>query len=306
MNNVKAKEKIFEIKDSTVINQAKYRNREPKSSLFTTGFQTASGSKISIKKESIDLVEAKSLENDEFFEVITSPLDPNLLVSGFQTAKGRIITVKKDNLAVIKDKHDSDQIMQSEIATSDFWGAKDIVNLELPLKQNLESISEKSKIHFAIEFKMPKFNKKNVESNNKPTGIIVPPRMTPHDNRKSFKKPQLIDKTKLNKYFAEPTTETFSVTNTRLSVKTINNESVKSSSPMKFECSNTTSVSSNDSLSNDLKTVRLFESSENESNRVYYLKMNDLQVIKKDSCSQKNLCFYQVKPSFELLNLEFK
>jgi hypothetical protein len=225
------------------------------------GFQTAGGKSIKISDESIESIKRK----------IFDQIEPNL---EFQTAKGSSILVKKDSFDQAKQNHNKSNSTES---------------LSIPPIKNLLLQNQISTIKNDA-FKIPSITA--VNSNNKAPNF----NMRARDNSKGYKRPQLVDKTKLNKYI-----------DTDFNNTSIMNESINSLEKSE-NVSNLMDIDSQPTPpeNNLLKNIHVFKNSINKFEKLNYLKMLhvNLETISWSSpeteSSQQTFCL--VKPSFQIVN----
>lgn len=187
-----------------------------------SGFQTANGKNLAFKKDKIikDIID----KNDEMnipidkhqFQEIDSNLKnvSNLAISGFQTASGKNLAFKKDK--IIKDNADQEKIESlnlskgADVSVSGFQTASGrnlLFKKDKILIDNLEHDEEmKSPCEEISELIEPEVESKIVSliKPEKPTPQIIQKTVINPGSRmndgKKFKKPKLMDKSKLNKY----------------------------------------------------------------------------------------------------------
>lgn len=286
VSDVVSKENIDPVfKSSAVLNQVNTDAR----GMMTSGFSTAGGKSILVKKEAYDNA-VKRINPDEPISepVRDKPISTDtrpVIASGFSTAGGRAILVSKENIenAVKKIKEDENGLTS--------WGSESsLVDTKATITSGFNTAGGKS-----IAFKKENFEKavsKVAEEDKKEikqsiqTTVAPPPRSTTsgHDNSKSFRKPRIVNKSKLEKPNEEPKTINTSVT----SLPKENMETVPSNLDP-----------------NTFKNVHVFRSSLNETNRLSYLRMSELNVEQVRESSE-NKVFYRVKPVFELVNCELR
>jgi hypothetical protein len=242
---------------------------EIKAPVLATGFQTAGGKCIAVKKESLGQAKEKIFENE-----VDTPLKESLLsntsviTSGFQTGNGRSIAVRKEQLDLVKEKFDTSKDADAEVV------AKTNPTAQLS-KENA--------------FKVPTATVPVAVA--KPTNVTAMPRKV--DNSKSFKKPQLIDKSKLIKYIDSVSDETVTSHSNDLNQM----ETSKSHPP---------TIVSNDQVSSDatFKNVRIFNKNINNISQSSYVTIEDFEVITVQN--EITGASYLVKPIFSILRTDLR
>ena len=257
-------------KDALALAQSKYLDNENKEPMQFDGFKTGTGNQIKVNKEALALAQSKFFDNDtkESFQF-----------EGFKTGSGSSIKVNKDALAFAQSKYlesDTKEIIQDSpdklVNEKAIFVSNEQASLKAPSKcipPTVNSFTERKQ----VEKKVPE-----------------------NRNAKSYKKPQLLVKEKLNKYVDECPSNT---------TNEINNNSIKNNF---YE--NKVSVLSSISNETDAKFLSVtegknnlfFVNSQNNQTGVIRFKEFKLQVCHDEDNEAK----FIVEPVFELINIDPK
>jgi hypothetical protein len=244
---------------------------------ITSGFQTAGGRSIAVKKELINQMKDKLF--DETDDVVVDKEDSksaSLITSGFQTATGKSIQVKKDLVLLAQDKFihkDSESENMNAKAEPVIQQENENGRLKAPLEVVKKPVAD---------FKLPM---KPAAASRKV------------DNSKSFKRPQLVDKTKLNKY----------IDDSNSSVLNDLNITVNDSVAMEvIESQGSEGKSQQNEPDSTFKNARIFNKSINDMSQISYLKMRDLEVIPVSNRNETSGNFFIVKPVFDLVRTNLR
>jgi hypothetical protein len=242
----------------------------PTESIVTSGFQTAGGRSIAVKKELLNQMKDKLFDNSE--ESTTPSQDAPTITSGFQTATGRSIVVNKDLVTIAQEKFNSKDSEQDE------YKALPSIQSNAGFKVPSETV------------KKPVAEFKSVVKQ-----ALVPRKV---DNSKSYKRPQLVDKSKLSKYIDD--------SNSSMVV----DSSITANDSIAMEVAESSETATNSTIKpnvsdNTFKNVRMFNMSINDTNQISYLKMKDLKVIAVSN-ENDNVSFYIVKPVFDLIKTDLR
>lgn len=253
--------------------------------LMQNGFKTASGNGIAVNNETVNMMKTKLLNDDP---------DPHAqsMVVGFSTGKGNNISIKKDAFEQAKDKIYKDENAYCQASSNNLQ----VKNNNTNFNKTIDETSSETMLNNSVNSNLShKIEPKLSMSINLPMERPVVKKVE-NRNAKSYKKPKLIIKSKMNKYIdSEDPVEKNETTE-------INNNTIKSISSSESSVKET-------SISRMVGDENIFFVTELKSSGIIRLKGLNIDRLDEDrevTPSMGGSLKYVIKPVFELINIDPK